>query len=306
MKCASIDVGTNTILLLIVDTGEAIREIADISTTVRLGEGLKETGCVSQGAMDRGLKVLLRYADMIAAHGAELIACVGTSALREARNGKDFLNLIEDRLGISISIISERDEAYYTYLSVKNDRIVNRERFMIVDIGGGSTEIIAGDRQAFRDFVSLPVGSVKLTEMFIKNDPPEDREIDAVTDHVRSLLDKRFPGYSDVLVGTGGTITTLASIVRECEYFDKDRIHGLSISYETICNSIEMLQKMNVEEKRAVTGMEKGREDIILQGAVLLREMMLFYGINECVVSAKGVRYGVLYEQIAQTGQNAV
>lgn len=305
MKCASIDVGTNTILLLIVDTGEAIREIADISTTVRLGEGLKETGCVSQGAMDRGLKVLRRYADMMAAHGAELISCVGTSALREARNGKDFLSLVEDRLGISIRVISGRDEAYYTYLSVKNDRIVDRERFTIVDIGGGSTEIIAGDREDLWYFVSLPIGSVKLTEMFIRNDPPVDSEMNAATAYIRQLLDKRFLGHSDVLVGTGGTITTLASIILGCEYFDKKKIHGLCIPYEAICNTFDTLQKMSVAERREVSGMEKGREDIILQGAVLLREMMSFYRINECVVSTKGVRYGVVYEYIAGKDQGA-
>lgn len=299
MKCASIDVGTNTVLLLIVDIGETIREIADISTTVRLGEGLKETGCISQGAMDRGLKVLRGYADMMAAHGVEHISCVGTSALREAKNGKEFLDLAENRFGISVRIISERDEAYYTYLSVKNDRIIDRERFMIVDIGGGSTEIIAGDREALRGFESLPVGSVKLTEMFIRNDPPVESEMNAMTAYIRPLFDRRFLGHSDVLVGTGGTITTLASIIRECEYFDKDRIHGFCIRYEAICSAIDMLQKMSVAERRTVRGMEKGREDIILQGTVLLREMMSFYCIGECIVSVKGVRYGVIYEHMA-------
>ncbi|MDD5244755.1 MAG: Ppx/GppA phosphatase family protein [Syntrophorhabdaceae bacterium] len=298
MKCASIDVGTNTILLLIVDTGETIREIADISTTVRLGEGLKETGYISKGAMDRGLKVLRGYADMMTAHGVEYVSCVGTSALREAENGNEFSDLIENRLGIPVRIISERDEAYYTYLSVKNDRIIDRERFMIVDIGGGSTEIIAGSREAFQDFMSLPAGSVKLTEMFIRNDPPVGSEMKAMTAYIRQLLDRRFIGCSDVFVGTGGTVTTLASIISECEYFDKDRVHGFCIRYEAICSAVDTLQKMNVAERRAVKGMEKGREDIIVQGTVLLREMMSFYRVDECVVSAKGVRYGVLYEHM--------
>lgn len=299
MKCAAIDVGTNTILLLIVDAGEAVHEIADISTTVRLGEGLKETGHLSQSAMDRGLKVLREYAGMAAAHGVEHVSCVGTSALREAKNGKDFLNLVEDHLGMPIRVISGRNEAYYTYLSVKNDRIVDRERFIIVDIGGGSTEVITGDREALQDFVSLPIGSVKLTEMFIGNDPPVDSEINATKEYIRSLLDERFLGYSDVLVGTGGTVTTLASIICACEYFDKDRIHGLRIPCEKICSTAGMLQRMNIAERRTVKGMEKGREDIIAQGVVLLREMMSFYGIKECIVSAKGVRYGVIYEYLA-------
>ncbi|MBP6941485.1 MAG: Ppx/GppA family phosphatase [Syntrophorhabdaceae bacterium] len=299
MKCAAVDIGTNTILLLIVDAGDLIREIADISTTARLGEGLKETGYISQGAMDRGLKVLQEYADMAAVHGVDRVFCVGTSALREARNGKEFLALARDRLGIRIRVISERDEAYYTYLSVKNDRIIDGERLVIVDIGGGSTEIIAGDREALRHFVSLPIGSVKLTEMFMRNDPPVGSEIETAMAHIRPLLDRWFIGYSDVLVGTGGTVTTLASIICACEYFDKERIHGLCIPYEVVCSTVDMLQAMSISERKAVKGMERGREDIILQGAVLLREMMSFYGFSECIVSAKGVRYGVLYEHIA-------
>ncbi|OPY73523.1 MAG: Exopolyphosphatase [Syntrophorhabdus sp. PtaU1.Bin058] len=301
MKCASIDVGTNTILLLIVET-ENMQEIADVATTVRLGEGLKETGYISQDAMNRGLQVMQEYAGMIAAHGVEYVSCVGTSALREAGNGNEFSDLIRDRLGIRVRIISERDEAYYTYLSVKNDRIVEGERFMIVDIGGGSTEIIAGDREAFQDFLSLPAGSVKLTEMFVRNDPPAGSEMEAMVAYVRQLFDRRFIGCSDVFVGTGGTVATLASIIGECEYFDKDRIHGLHIPYGAICDAVDMLQKMNVAERRAVKGMEKGREDIIVQGIVFLREMMAFHHVAECVVSAKGVRYGVLYEYIAGEG----
>lgn len=302
MKCASIDIGTNTALLLIVDAGEAIRDIADIATTVRLGEGLKKTGCISREAMDRCLKVLQEYCDTAEAHGVEFISCVGTSALREAGNGEDFIGLVGDRLGIPIRIISGRDEAYYTYLSVKNDRIVDRERFLIVDIGGGSTEIIAGGGQDLRSFVSLPVGSVKLTEMFIRNDPPAEDEIEAAAVYIRPFLDERFSGYADALVGTGGTVTTLASIVRECAYFDKEKIHGFSIPIGTVCNVVEMLRNMNVAERKAVKGMEKGREDIIVQGIVLLREMMSFYRLSECVVSTKGVRYGVIYEYLAAAG----
>lgn len=301
MKYASIDVGTNTILLLIVET-ENMQEIADVATTVRLGEGLKETGYISQTAMERGLKVMGEYAGMMAAHGVEYISCVGTSALREAGNGNEFSDLVRDHLGIRVRIISERDEAYYTYLSVKDDRIVEGERFMIVDIGGGSTEIIAGDREAFQDFLSLPAGSVKLTEMFVRNDPPAESEMNAMTAYIRQLLDRRFIGHYDVFIGTGGTVATLASIIGECEYFDKDRIHGLHIPYGAICNVVDMLLKMNVAERRAVKGMEKGREDIIVQGIVFLREMMAFYHASECVVSAHGVRYGVLYEYMAGEG----
>lgn len=295
MKYGAIDVGTNTALLLIVDRNGHDKEILDLSTITRLGEGVRQTGRLSEGAMERGLKTLARYRKILDDNGVEQTICVGTSALREASNSDVFLKLAEERLSLKIRVISEREEAFYTYLSVKGDDSIPDDTFLIIDIGGGSTEIIEGDRYEFRDFVSLPAGTVKLTEMFVAHDPPEADELYRLEAYARELLPVTpFGGRPCTLVGMGGTITNLAAMLQSLMEYDKGRVHGFRMTMAEIEELIEKMRRMTTPERRIITGMEQGREDIILQGALLLREIMVYFCFESLVVSTKGVRYGVL------------
>ena len=299
MKYASIDVGTNTVLMLIAEAAPGeLSEILDVSLITRLGEGLKEKGHLSDEAMDRTFRALEEYRRIIEENRVREVLCVGTSALREAANSEVFLRMVREGLQIPIRVISEGDEAFYTYLSVKQDRLLDAGMALIADIGGGSTEVIKGDNSRFLDFVSLPVGSVKLTEMFIKHDPPLEEELSALADHVRGLFRFPFDGSGDIFVGTGGTITNLASIVLGLEAFEADKVHALKVSMREIEKVIETIKGLRTHERRAVKGMEKGREDLILQGIILLREIMLYFGMVAVTVSTRGVRHGVLYDKI--------
>ncbi|MCX5798048.1 MAG: Ppx/GppA phosphatase family protein [Proteobacteria bacterium] len=297
MKYAAIDIGTNTVLLLIVDVRKGLEDVLDISTITRLGEGLKEKGYLSQEAMTRTFSALYAYKGLIDKNKVLDVYCVGTSALREAKNSEVFLKLVKEKLGFAIQIISEREEAYYTYLSVKNDCSIKADDFIIVDIGGGSTEVIKGDKEKFIDFFSIPIGSVKLTEMFVKHDPPEEKEIESLVDFIQGSLSILFDGKNRQVIGTAGTITNLASIILGIESYDKGKIHGFHISYKDIENVISKLKCMATTERRRIKGMEKGREDIILQGIILMREIMSYFCAKELTVSANGVRYGVIFEK---------
>jgi exopolyphosphatase/guanosine-5'-triphosphate,3'-diphosphate pyrophosphatase len=298
MKYASIDIGTNTVLLLIVDAGKDVRDVLDISTITRLGEGLKKRGSLSKGAMTRTFSALKSYKELVERHGVKGVYCVGTSALREAKNSADFLKSVKEELGISIRVISEYEEAYYTYLSIKHDERMKGKKFIIIDIGGGSTEVIKGNREEFTDFVSLPVGSVKLTEMFVRHDPPEEDEIASLTGFIRETISFPFDGKNCRVIGTAGTITNLASIILGLKGFDKEAVHGLKIPVEQIDGLIRRLKEMTLSQKREVVGMEKGREDVFLQGIILLREIMSYFSSHNLIVSANGVRYGVIYEKL--------
>jgi exopolyphosphatase/guanosine-5'-triphosphate,3'-diphosphate pyrophosphatase len=299
MKYASIDVGTNTALMLVAEVGGGlVSEILDVASITRLGEGLKKRGFLSDQAMERTLRVLERYGRLIEQNRVEEVLCVGTSALREAVNSETFLRIVQERLQMEIKVISEHDEALYTYLSVKHDRLIKGADAFIVDIGGGSTEVINGNGSQFLNFVSLPVGTVKLTEMFIEHDPPLRKELSALTDHVKGLLEFPFGQSGGVLIGTGGTITNVASIVLGLETFEADKIHALVVSLKEIEGLIDLMKGLSSLERRGIKGMEEGREDVILQGIILLREIMLCFGMGEVTVSTKGVRYGVLFERI--------
>lgn len=300
MKYAVIDVGTNTVLLLIAEIGNEFREVLDIATITRLGEGLKATSRLSETAMERTLAALQTYRDTAEKNRVRTILCVGTAALREAGNSDIFLSRVEERLGFPVKVISARDEAYYTYLSVKHDPAGAGGDFLVIDIGGGSTEVIEGSRGCFGGFVSLPSGSVKLTEMFIRHDPPLPDEIRSVREHIRLLFNAPLVKRGGLLVGTAGTVTTLASIVLGVDEYDKGRIHGAKLGLDTINNVITRLAGMTVAERRVLPGMEKGREDILLQGIILLQEVMAYLGAAEVIVNANGVRYGIIYEQLGE------
>jgi exopolyphosphatase / guanosine-5'-triphosphate,3'-diphosphate pyrophosphatase len=299
MRYASIDVGTNTALMLIADVnGSHISDILDLSSMTRLGEGLKERGHLSGEAMDRTFRILEGYGRLIEQNHVEEVLCVGTSALREAANSDVFLRMVQERLQMTIRVITEGDEAFYTYLSVREDRLIRSGTAIIVDIGGGSTEVIKGNDSRLIDFVSLPVGTVKLTEMFVRHDPPRKEELSALVDHVKGLFEFPSGQPGDILIGTGGTITNLASIVLGLETFEANRIHGLKVGLAQIEDLIGLMGTMNSHGRRGIKGMEMGREDLILQGLILLREIMLYLGKVEIDVSTRGVRYGVLYDRI--------
>ena len=297
MKLAAIDIGTNTVLLLIARCAGAVEGILDLSTITRLGEGLSGTGVLSETAMERTLAALARYRQVAGESGVDEIVCLGTAALREAGNSGRFLRLAEERFGLSVRVISAQEEAFYTYLSVRDLAPPAEEDLLVIDIGGGSTEIIRGTRTGFIDFVSLPIGSVKLTEMFIHHDPPETGEIAAL----EAFLDKTpalpFEGRGCPVIGTAGTMTNLASIVLGLESFDARRIEGHRIGAGELDVLVRRLTAMTVAEKKAVTGMEGGRADVFLQGIILLRALLKRLGAGEITVSTKGVRYGVLYER---------
>jgi exopolyphosphatase/guanosine-5'-triphosphate,3'-diphosphate pyrophosphatase len=305
MKYASIDIGTNTVLLMIAEIRGRIEELYDTATITRLGEGLKQTGNLSAEAMERTLNALRHYKMIADKNQVEEILCVGTAALREAKNRDSFLELVSKELSFPIHVISEHDEAYYTYLSVRQGISEKTHDMVIIDVGGGSTEIIFGNRNNFIDYVSLPVGSVKLTEMFIKNDPPFDDEIRALRDFIKSILKFPFGKGVESVIGTAGTITTLGSIGQGFREWEKKRIHGLRLHRERIDDVVYHLLAKTASERAQIPGMEKGREDIIPQGIILLQEIMKYLGADELLIDANGVRHGILCERLSSLHSDA-
>ncbi len=297
MKYAAIDIGTNTALLLIVEEEKGFRDILDMSTIVRLGEGLANSGRLSMPAMSRTLDAMRRYVDITVSCNVAKLFCVGTAALREASNSKEFLDAAKEAFGFDVEIISPEQEAYYTYLSVRDDWRVRSGNMAIVDIGGGSTEVISGSEKEFSGYVSLPTGSVKLTDAFITHDPPIKEEMDRAASHIKENLCKVAYHGGGTLIGTGGTVTNIASIMIGLEEYDKERIHGFHVELQQLEGLMAELSALTSEKRRTVKGMERGREDIILQGALILKEIMVHGHFSSCIVSTKGVRYGVIYEK---------
>ncbi|UCD72260.1 MAG: Ppx/GppA family phosphatase, partial [Syntrophobacterales bacterium] len=299
-RFAAIDIGTNTILLLIAEQTPAgrLRTIMDLETTTRLGKGLVKTRKINSLTMQKNIDVIDRYLSICRDKEVTEIVTVGTSTLREARNQLDFLRRLRRRCGLEIEIISAQEEARLSYLAVARDQKWASGPLVVIDIGGGSTEWIYGDAGGELRVFSLNIGSVTLTEQFLTADPVEEGEYQAMASHVRKLLDNIPPLNGDAsLVGIGGTITTLFSVKQGLKEFDPLRIHHGLLKLKDIEGQIEQFKTLPLRERKAITGLPPERADVIIAGATILLHSLLRFGSNRIWVSCHGLRYGILFDR---------
>jgi exopolyphosphatase/guanosine-5'-triphosphate,3'-diphosphate pyrophosphatase len=213
-RVASIDIGTNTILLLIAEVeGKKIKPLFEMETVARLGEGVHESGILTKGAMNRSIETLSQYLRRCQAMKVQKIFAAGTSALREAKNSAEFLRWVQETLNLTVEVISGEEEARLSFLAVAKDLGEGDEPILVVDVGGGSTEFILGRGNQISQWISLPLGSVRFTEQFLHSDPVREEEWKTMEKKIRELLvNIPHSQESSSMVAVGGTATTLASV----------------------------------------------------------------------------------------------
>lgn len=302
MILAGIDIGTNTLRLLIAETGPgSFHEIHSDRRITRLGESLDSTGRLSAGARERSLAVLSEFCTSISSAGCTGVSAVGTSALRNAGNSGQFLEEVKKRTGLAIRIIDGTEEARLTLLGISHAlRSDPLERgTMVIDIGGGSTEVVAGN-PLFE--ASLPLGAVYLTERFLAHDPPKPEELEQLQTYVVGTLRSLLPStlQANRLIGTAGTITTLASMNQRLAVYAPDRINGAQLKRDWINETVRCLAISTKAERHMMPGLEAGREDIILAGAVILQNIMERWQFQDLTVSDWGLREGILFDLYAR------
>ncbi|NDG83608.1 MAG: Ppx/GppA family phosphatase [Proteobacteria bacterium] len=306
MRRASIDLGTNTCLLLVKEEapgGELI--LHDESNVVRLGEGVAASGLLNEAAMKRARDCLLNYVRIAGNLGvpAREIVAAGTAQARDARNAKDFFNDLEAALGLRFRILSGADEARATFLGARVPGIEARQ-MVVMDIGGGSTEIVAMPEAQGSVFgESLGIGAVKITEKFLSSDPVTDREFWSAEEAINLALSKLKPWRRELderlkgeprFVAVAGTAVTLAMVQKEMSAFDPRAIDGSVLTRGDAHRLVEELKWRSVEETKAMPGMEAKRADVILAGALIFWRVMEELGFKEAVISTRGLRYGIL------------
>jgi exopolyphosphatase/guanosine-5'-triphosphate,3'-diphosphate pyrophosphatase len=319
MRVASIDIGTNTILLLIakLDRGN-VKPLVDVETIARLGEGVQKNGMLSQEAMTRGFQTLSQYMQRCRSMDAERVFAVGTSALREAVNASEFLNRIKERLGLCIDIISGEEEALFSFLSVARDLAHSQARdqacgpgksdkrsTLVVDVGGGSTEFILGKGDRVDKWTSLPLGAVRMTEQFLHSDPVSQEEWQEMEKAIRERLSEIPRAEEPVnMVAVGGTATTLASVEQGLKTFDFAKIHRSCLTAEALRNQLLLYRSKTIEERKNLPGLAPARADVIPAGGAILSMAMDALQCPSLLVSCHGVRYGVLYRHLGLKGSH--
>lgn len=302
-RLTGLDLGTNTFLLLIAEvSANALTPLFEKETVVRLGKGVDAYGNLNDEAMQRGLACLQEYAQHAREHGCEKIIAVGTSALRDAKNREAFLLSTQQKTGIAVNVISGETEARLTYRGALSNKRDLREPLAIIDIGGGSTEVVLGTHEQITSARSADIGSVRLTERLLKHDPVQAEEVQALRAHAEQVMRATWP-LSELqnvarVVGTAGTITTLAAMAQGLTQYEPERIDRFMLSLTKLNEIAATLARLPIAERKKLPGLNPARADVILAGALLLETFMRVYGFDHIVVSNRGLRHGVVLEGV--------
>ncbi|MGH4029861.1 exopolyphosphatase [Actinomycetota bacterium Odt1-20B] len=306
-RVAAIDCGTNSIRLLVADADPATGELVDLDrrmTIVRLGQGVDKTGRLAPEALERTFAACREYAAVIKEHGAEKVRFVATSASRDAENRDDFVRGVLDILGVEPEVISGDQEAEFSFTGATKEltgRADLAKPYLVVDIGGGSTEFVVGE-DTVRAARSVDVGCVRMTERHLVvdgavTDPPTAAQLDAVRADIEAALDLAEQSVplreARTLVGLAGSVTTVAGIALGLQEYDWSVIHHSRIPYETVREIADRLARSTHAERSAIPVMHPGRVDVIAAGALVLLAIMERTGAREVVVSEHDILDGI-------------
>jgi exopolyphosphatase/guanosine-5'-triphosphate,3'-diphosphate pyrophosphatase len=306
-RLAGVDIGTLTCRLLIADLSPSGRliEIRSERRILRLGEGVDQTKQLSVVAMDRVLQCLKEWREMIDASHVDAAAAVATSAVRDAKNRDEFLDRVKREAGFEVELISGEEEARRTMLGIRSGLSPDVTDVLALDIGGGSTEFIldrSGQKLAVR---SIDIGVVRLCERLLLHDPPTDGEVRKAREWVARETKAAVVGMGNyqtaTFVGTAGTITSLAAMAQKLPVYEPARIHNYMLKLDMIRELGQTLLGTNKAARVGLPGLEKGREEFIAAGAIIIRTVMETLGVSAVLVSDLGLREGVLIDLASRT-----
>jgi exopolyphosphatase/guanosine-5'-triphosphate,3'-diphosphate pyrophosphatase len=301
MPTAVIDIGTNTLLLLIVD--DAMQPVVDLCRFGRLGQGLDASRRLAPDAIARSLEICREYRRVMDDHGVARPIVIATQAAREAENAAEFVGPAEQILHATIEVIAGRREAELAATAVaRTFPELAAARYLVVDVGGGSTELITVDGGRVTAEVSIPVGAVRMTERHLKHDPPTAPEIAALDADLDRQLDALTLPRGVPVIGTAGTATTLAAVKLGLARYDPAAVTGLRLSPGAVAGLRARLLGASVAERTAIAGIEPQRADVIAAGAAIFARIIHRIDAPVLITCDRGIRWGVAYERMSTGG----
>ena len=303
MNIALIDMGSNTVLLLIAEIdskNQTFKTLLNKYESPRLGRGIKTKGNISEESINKLMLILKAYKELIELNKCSRVICTATNAMRIAKNAKDIIYKVKDEFGIEIEVISGDREAELTFLGAST-ALDNAFQKIVLDIGGGSTEVIFGSGSEIKFKKSFPVGVVSLTEQFIKNDIPSAQELA----DLKEFVNQTFKEITDIvptnipLIAVAGTPTSLSAINLGLDKYDDKLVEGSSLPLPKIDSFIEEFSKITSSEIMNRYGnILSGREDVILAGSIILKTVAELTKNTNLIVSGRGIRYGSIMNLI--------
>jgi exopolyphosphatase/guanosine-5'-triphosphate,3'-diphosphate pyrophosphatase len=302
-RLAAIDIGTNSIRCIIVeaDTQGKYRILDDEKATVRLGEGLARDNAISGAAWQRAVEALSRMKKIIDGYGVTLVETAATSAVRRAANGAAFISEVADTIGLEITIVSGEEEAELALASALHNFNMEGTRYALIDIGGGSVEIVTAQGHHIENISSLELGAVTLTDAYITSDPIGENEHQRLRKRVRKVIKNAGIGTElpvQCLIGSGGTMTSIAAMGMALRKEGYTSIHGYEVLRSEVVHLLAMLMRKNVTERRSVPGLHPDRADIIVAGMTVVDELMDFFSANLLTINERGIREGLILKAL--------
>lgn len=306
MRLAGIDIGTLTCRLLIADllSDGRLKEVRSDRRILRLGEGVDQARQLSAAAMDRVLQCIREWREIIDASSVEGVVAVATSAVRDATNRDEFLDRVKREAGVEIEILTGDEEARRTLLGIRSGLPAGVTDLLALDIGGGSTEFILSRSGLSPVVRSIDIGVVRLSERILHHDPPTGEEIRQAREWVARETKSAVAGMGNsqtaTFVGTAGTITSLAAMAQKLPSYEPARIQNYQLQLSTIQELEQTLLSRKKADRAGLPGLEKGREEVIAAGAIIIRTIMETLGMSSVLVSDFGLREGVLFDLAMQ------
>lgn len=289
MKIGTIDIGTNSMRLLIADYNNGkIENRKKYVNTTRIGQGVDKEGYISEEALQRNINALEEFANICKVEECQAIYCMGTSALRDSKNGNIFVDRAKQKTNINVEIISGNEESNLGFMGVL-EGLDTDEQILVIDIGGGSTEFIVGDIEGIKFAKSENVGALRMTEKFLAKDPIDTNEFSNMSkfiySEIKDTIDYIKSKQIKKIVGIGGTITSLSAMNQELEVYSMEKIHNSEVSIKNIKDILQNLKQMTLNDKKTLKGLQPKRADIITAGVEILNIIMENLEIEKIIVS---------------------
>jgi exopolyphosphatase/guanosine-5'-triphosphate,3'-diphosphate pyrophosphatase len=302
-RVAVVDIGTNSTRLLVADVeGDTVTEVERRSRVTRLGRGVDLSGQLSDEAVEAVCATIAGYEEIYRDSGAEVVDAIATSAVRDSSNGSAFLAELRERFALSARVLAGEEESRLTYRGATAGNPPSQPT-LVVDIGGGSTELIVGTGTEIAFHASLQAGVVRHTERHLASDPPSAVELEALASDARSLIEASIGGHPEARAAAGvavaGTPTSLAAIEMALEPYDPERVHGHVLTLQSIQKQLSHLASASLEQRSLIEGLHPDRAPTIVAGVVILVEVMRGFGLDRIKVSEHDILYGSAVEAAA-------